>query len=260
MLVVAAYSLFPFVWALIVSFSDPGQGSLLSRFTLVHYQTILNFEDETYAIFFRSIFNSIVVCGAVTALSLFLGALAAYALGRYRFRGQYLLRYVILAMTIFPTIAVLPSLLIRIKSLNAPSDMLELSLVYPLFILPGIIWYLIAFFELLPPQIEEAAFVDGATPFQTFVRILLPITLPAIVTQGLLNFLALLNEYLFALSFKGNPLEVLVPVALADLRGAGATNNELMAASIIVTIPILLIVLFLQRAIIGETTQGAVKG
>lgn len=250
---IAAYSLFPFIWALFVSF-DMGSGS----FTLAHYNAV--FTGPNSRVFLISIWNSILVCGIVTLLSLFLGSLSAYALGRYKFRGRYLVRYMILATTIFPTISVLPSLLTRIKALGLPGVLSELMLVYPLFILPSIIWQLITFFERLHPEIEEAAFVDGATAFETFVHILLPITMPVLVTFGLLSFLALLNEYLFALSFGADQSQLMIPVALSRIRASGASQEVLMAASIVVTIPILVIVLFLQGAIIGNTTEGAVKG
>ena len=256
------YSLFPFYWAINTSLKSKEEATgsvtyLPQSPTEESYISILS--DTT---FLRSIFNSVLVAGAATFISLAVGALAAYALGRLNFRGRHAMRYVILAMNIFPTISILPSVLARINDLGLFGSLSALVITYPLFVLPVIVWTLIVFFRELPEDIEQAAFVDGASSLQTFTLVFLPITLPILVTTGLLSFISLLNEYLFALTFTAiDPSQRTVPVAMYFLKSSGATSvADIMAASMIVTIPIVVIVLLLQRAIIGDVTEGAVKG
>ena len=256
------YSLFPFYWAINTSLKNETEVTgpvtyLPETMTATNYEAIL-----THDLFMRSILNSLMVAGVATLLSLGVGVFAAYALGRLRFRGRHAMRYIILAMNIFPTISILPSVLARINDLGLFGSLTSLVVTYPLFVLPVIVWTLVVFFRTLPVDLEQAAFVDGASSVQTFTKVLLPITLPVLVTTGLLSFISLLNEYLFALTFTAiNPSQRTVPVAIAFLSGQ-ATHPiaETMTASMVVTIPIIVIVLLLQRAIIGDVTSGAVKG
>jgi trehalose/maltose transport system permease protein len=258
------YSLFPFYWAINTSLKSAAEVTGLVTYfpaslTFGNYESVLGNE-----LFLRSIINSIFVSGTATLLSLAVGIFAAYALGRLQFRGRSAMRYIILAMNIFPTISILPSVLARINDLGLFGSLSALVITYPLFVLPVIVWTMVVFFRALPPEIEQAAFVDGATPIQTFTKVLLPLTMPVLATTGLLSFISLLNEYLFALTFTSiDPTQRTVPVALAFLSGQSATQNpvaEIMAASIVVTIPVTVVVLLLQRAIVGDTSAGAVKG
>lgn len=256
------YSLFPFYWAINTSLKNETEVTgpltyLPETLTTTNYETII-----TRDLFMRSILNSLMVAGAATLLSLAVGVFAAYALGRLRFRGRHVMRYIILAMNIFPTISILPSVLERINDLGLFGSLTSLVVTYPLFVLPVIVWTLVVFFRTLPVDLEQAAFVDGASSIQTFTKVLLPITLPVLITTGLLSFISLLNEYLFALTFTAiDPSQRTVPVAIAFLSGQAVNPiAETMAASMVVTIPITIIVLLLQRAIIGDVTSGAVKG
>jgi trehalose/maltose transport system permease protein len=268
---IAFYMLFPFLWALVSSFKDEAQlqmipATLIPRdpvtngvsFSLKNYRAI--FSDPT---FIRGLFNSTIVAGVTTALALTVGAFAAFALGKLRFRGRKISLYIILAMTMFPQVTVLTGLYAVINAMNLPA-IASMILSYMLFTLPFTTWVLTSFFKELPVELMQSAQVDGATPFQSFRFILLPLTAPALVTTGLLAFIAAWNEYLFALTFTSiEPTARTVPVAIALFSGTVARQEpfgEIMAAAIIVTIPIIVLVLYFQKRIVAGLTAGAVKG
>jgi trehalose/maltose transport system permease protein len=226
--------------------------------TLQNYQAVWRNQNFT-----RGLINSVIVAVTTTAISLAIGAFAAFALGKLRFRGKTPSLYIILSMTMFPQIAVLTGLYAVIRQLNLPA-MPSMILSYMLFTLPFTVWVMTAFFKGLPTEIMQSAQVDGASPFQTFYMILLPLTAPALVTTGLLAFIQAWNEYLFALTFTTiEPDARTVPVAIALFTGEIARQEpfgEIMAAAVVVTLPLLVLVVFGQRKIVAGLTAGAVKG
>ncbi|MDM7324403.1 MAG: carbohydrate ABC transporter permease [Thermus sp.] len=261
---VVVYSVFPFYWALISSFkpsdalfaSDPS--FLPLPFTLDHYRNVF-----IQANFGRNLLNSVIVAGGATLLSLTLGVLAAYALGRLPFPPKNAVLYLVLAMTMFPQIAVLGGLFMLLRQMGLFNTHLGLILSYLLFTLPFTIWVLVGYFKGLPRELEEAAYVDGATPLQTLVRIMLPLTGPGLVTTGLLAFIAAWNEYLFALTFTVGDRVRTVPPAIASFGGATPFEipwGSIMAASVVVTVPLVVLVLIFQHRIVAGLTAGAVKG
>lgn len=263
-LIIAVYTLFPFYWALNSSFKGEqeimGPATYLpANPTLINYQSV--FSDNN---FLRAMVNSAVVAGTTVVLALLVGSFAAYALGRIQFRGRTLLLYAVLSMTMFPQISILSGLFAIVKDLGVFGSPLALIFSYPIFTLPFTVWVLTSFFRGLPGEIEQAAYVDGATTFQTFYMILLPLTAPALVTTGLLAFIAAWNEYLFALTFTiTDPASYTVPVAIALFSGKIARQEpiaEVMAAAMVVTFPLLAMVLVFQNRIVEGLTAGAVKG
>jgi trehalose/maltose transport system permease protein len=255
------YSLFPVVWGLSTSFKTEAEVEATPLTYLPQQPTFENYSAALQNnIFLRSILNSVIIATGATLLSLVLGGLAAYALGRYSFRGRSMMRYVILAMNLFPTIAVLPSLFNTMSSLGLIGNISSLIITYPIFTLPTITWSLIVFFQRLPPDIEQAAFVDGASTWQLFYKILLPISAPVLFTTGIITFVGTWSEYLLALSFVApNPDAFNVTVAIEFLR-SNVTPGELMAMSVLLSLPLLVVIYFTQRNAIKETTAGAVKG
>lgn len=269
--VIAIYLLFPFYWAINSSLKSeaqlqmtpgtylprsPGDGSLDLYFQ--NYSAV--FQNQR---FLNGLKNSVIVAVSTTALSLVIGSFAAFALGKLRFRGKEPSLYLILSMTMFPQVAVLAGLYAVIRTLSLdPIPSMILS--YMLFTLPFTTWVMTSFFEGLPTELMQSAQVDGATPFQTFYMILLPLTLPALVTTGLLAFINAWNEYLFALTFTTiAPDARTVPVAIALFTGQVSFQEpfgEIMAAAILVTIPLLVLVLIFQQRIVAGLTAGAVKG
>ena len=261
---IAIYALFPFYWAFNTSLKT--EDEMFSRATYVpqaptldNYRAVL--QDDTFLLALR---NSAFVSSTTALLSLAVGSFAAYALGRLRFRGRTALLYMVLSMTMFPAISILSGLYTVVREFGVFGTPFALILTYPVFTLPFTVWVLTSFFRGLPEEIEQAAIVDGATPFQRFRMILLPLLAPALVTTGLLAFVSSWNEYLFALNFTiTNPAAQTVTVAIAQFSGVEAMQEpiaEIMAAAMIVTIPLVALVLIFQNRIAEGLTAGAVKG
>jgi trehalose/maltose transport system permease protein len=262
--VIFVYLIFPFYWAFISALKTQAE---LIRTPATYWPTnptLRNFEAVFQnRAFIRGLVNSIIVAGSVTLLSLVVGSFAGFALGKLRFRGRTPSLYIILAMTMFPQIAVLAGLYAVITVLGMPA-LPSLILSYMIFTLPFTVWVLTAFFKGLPTSLLQAAQVDGASTMQTFVQILLPLTAPALVTTGLLAFIQAWNEYLFALTFTSiSPAARTVPVSIALFSGQVAREQpfgEIMAAAIVVTVPLIALVLVFQNRIVEGLTAGAVKG
>lgn len=262
--VMFVYLMFPFYWALVSALKS--QPELIrtpatlwpAEPVLTNFKAVLS-NDR----FVRAMLVSTLVASCVTLLSLAAGSFAGYALGKMRFRGRSPSLYVILAMTMFPQIAVLAGLYAVIRLLALPA-IPSMILSYLLFTLPFTVWVLTSFFKGLPDSLLQAAQVDGATLFQAFRHVLLPLTAPALVTTGLLAFIQAWNEYLFALTFTViDPPARTVPVAIALFTGEIARQEpfgEIMAAAVIVTIPLVVLVLVFQQRIVAGLTAGAVKG
>lgn len=269
--IVAIYLLFPFYWAINSSLKTESQlqmtpATFIPRSpdtneispTFQNYRAV--FQNDR---FIQGLINSAIVAVSTTLIALSVGAFAAFALGKLRFRGKTPSLYLILSMTMFPQVAVLTGLYAVIRTLGLPA-IPSMILSYMLFTLPFTVWVLTAFFQGLPTEIMQSAQVDGATPFQTFYMILLPLTAPALVTTGLLAFINAWNEYLFALTFTTiEPDARTVPVVIALFTGQISRQEpfgEIMAAAVVVTIPLIILVLVFQRKIMEGLTAGAVKG
>lgn len=261
---IAFYTMAPFFYAISISFRTNSQVLTGARYlpedggTLANFQNLLGSDR-----FLHIMFNSAIVSTVVVLISLVIGSFAAYALGRVQFRGRMIILYLVLAMTMFPQISILSGLFTIVNDLGIYGSLLSLIFSYPIFTLPFTVWVLTSFFQGLPAEIEQAALVDGASPFQTFWRILVPLTAPALVTTGLLAFIAAWNEYLFALTFTIiNDGARTIPVEIANFSGFSFETPiaDRIAAAVVVTIPLLVLVLIFQRRIIEGLTAGAVKG
>jgi len=254
-------STFPLYYALVSSFKS---GSALfqvsywpERIDVSNYVSV--FREQPFG---RNILNSVLVATAVVALSLFLGVTAAYALGRVPMRGRGLLLLTILSVSMFPQVAVLSGMFELIRWLGLYNAWTGLVLANLMLTLPFTVWVLTTFMGALPRDLEDAAFVDGATPWIVVRRIFLPLMGPAMVTTGLLAFIAAWNEFLFALTFTLSNDQRTVPVAIALLTGGSQHElpwGHIMAASVIVTLPLIGLVLVFQRRIVAGLTSGAIK-
>jgi len=261
-LVIAVFALFPFYYAILTSFksgTDIFIVDYLPRvFSLANYTQVL-----TTGTFLQNLLNSVFTSTIVVVISLFLGVTAAYSLARIQFRGRRLLLLTILSVSMFPQIAVLAGLFEMVRWFGLYNSLWSLVLAYMIFTLPFTVWVLTAFMRDLPIEVEEAAIVDGASSWVIISKVFLALMWPALVTTGLLAFIAAWNEFLFALTFISSNNVRTVPVAIALL--SGATEHEIpwgsiMAASVIVTIPLVVLVLIFQRKIVSGLTAGAVKG
>ena len=258
------YLVFPFYWAVNSALKTQSELFQTPATYWPEAPTLRNFEAVLQNPgFIRGLGNSLIVAGSVTLLSLVVGSFAGFALGKLRFRGRTPSLYLILAMTMFPQIAVLAGLYAVIRVLGMPA-LPSLVLSYMIFTTPFTVWVLTAFFKGLPVSLLQSAQVDGASTFQTFHKILLPLTAPALVTTGLLAFIQAWNEYLFALTFTTiAPQARTVPVAMALFAGQVAREEpfgEIMAGAIVVTVPLIILVLVFQNRIVAGLTAGAVKG
>ncbi len=255
-------AVFPFYYAVLTSLKS---GTALfrvdywpSELSLANYAAVVSAGS-----FVRNLGNSLLVATLVVAISLLFAITAAYALGRVRFRGRSLLLLTILSVSMFPQIAVLAGLFELIRGIGIFNTPLALIFSYMIFTLPFTVWVLTTFMRDLPVEIEEAAIVDGASPWVIITRVFMPLMWPALVTTGLLAFIAAWNEFLFALTFTSSDVQRTVPVAIALLSGSSNFEipwGNIMAASVIVTVPLVVLVLIFQRRIISGLTAGGVKG
>ncbi len=266
-LAVAAICLFclaPMLWQVLTSFKFNQDIAALpnvyipTRLTLAHY-----IELFTRRPFWRYILNSAIVAIASTLVCLALGAPAAYALARLRPLGRRWVQAGIVLVTLFPGILLLQGLLEMVQWLRLGNNYLALILPYTAINLPLTILVLKSFFQQLPRDLEDAAKVDGYTTGQMLVQIVLPMTLPALVTTGILTFIFAWNEFIFALSFITEETMKTIPVAAAQIGGTTVFEipyGPIAAATVAGTLPLVVLVLLFQRKIVQGLTAGAVKG
>jgi trehalose/maltose transport system permease protein len=261
LLVITVVAVFPFYYAIVSSLKEPSQLFEVTYLPTLNFDNYVNvFAEQPFA---RNIFNSLFVAVVVVAISLGLGTTAAYALGRVNFRGRGALLLTILSVSMFPQVAVLSGMFELIRALGIYNSLAGLILANLILTLPFTVWVLTTFMRELPKELEEAAYVDGATPLTVVRRVFLPIMWPALVTTGLLAFIAAWNEFLFALTFTLSNEMRTIPVAIALITGASQYElpwGNIMAASVIVTVPLIVLVLIFQRKIVSGLTAGAVKG
>ncbi len=252
---------FPMYWMAVASLSPESQlfdePSWVPRTLILDHYRALFTERQ----FWVPVRNSLVVAGATTALAIVVGTPAAYALARLRFPGRRTLLAAILAVSVFPQIAVVSPLYLLLRTLGLIDTFPGLVLPYLTFSVPLAVWLMTGFFRQLPRELEEAALIDGASRIRAAVEIMLPLGAPAIATTGILTFLYAWNEFLFALSFTLGPSRQTVPVAIALFRGQYQVPwGQVLAAAVVASLPVAVVVLAFQRRIVAGLTAGAVKG
>ena len=263
-LLIAVFCLFPFYFAIVTSLKS---GTELFSTTLWpaapsmrNYVALFTVAEQPFG---RHIFNSLGVSTIVVIVSLFLGVTAAYALGRITFKGRGLLLLTVLAVSMFPQVAVLSGMFELMQAIGFYNHWWGLTLPYMVFTLPFTVWVLTTFIRDLPKELEEAAIMDGCSPWGVLTKVFMPLMWPAMVTTGLLAFIAAWNEFLFALTFVLDNSDRTVPVSISLISGADKYEipwGKIMAASVLVTLPLIALVLMFQRKIVGGLTSGAVKG
>jgi multiple sugar transport system permease protein len=261
-LAIAVFCLFPFYWLINVSLKTGTDLSESNLFppnpTLDNYDSIFKNGDFTSAIR-----NSVIVTSITTILALIVGSFAAYALARLRFPNKFLLLAVILSISTFPPIAIAAPIFKLWTEIGFYDTYIGLILPYLTFALPLAIYILTSFFKEIPKELEEAALVDGATYFQAFRKVVLPLAAPGLVTAGLLTAFFVWNEFLLAQTLTSSPKAFTVPVAVANFTGSQKFEiplGTISAASVVITIPLVLAVIIFQKRIVAGMTAGAVKG
>jgi multiple sugar transport system permease protein len=256
------FCLFPFYWLINTSLKT-GQDLSSARLvppspSLDNYKSIFENSDFTTALR-----NSVIVAGITTVLALTIGSFAGYALARLRFRFKFLLLAIILSITTFPPIAIAAPLFKFWTDLDIYDTLYGLIPPFLAFTLPLTIYVLASFFREIPRDLSEAALVDGATHFQAFRKVVMPLAAPGLVTAGLLSFIWAWNEFLLAITLTSSPEARPVPPALAFFVGSQEFEvplGTITAATVVVTVPLVVLVLIFQKRIVAGLTAGAVKG
>ncbi|HEX2863226.1 MAG TPA: carbohydrate ABC transporter permease [Deinococcales bacterium] len=258
------YTIFPFYWSIATALTPANQifqahvRYFPSDPTFQNFVTV--FTNQPFA---RNLLNSLIVAGGTVVLSLAIGTVGAYALGKFHFKGKAVVMYTILSVSMFPQIAVLSGLFTLVRGFGLYNTWWGLIFSYLIFTLPFTVWVLTSFVREIPDELQEAAVVDGASTMQVLTKVLLPVMAPAMVTTGLLAFINAWNEFLFALTFTVDNKARTVPVAIALFSGNSNYESpwaQIMAGSVVVTVPLIILVLIFQNRIIAGLTAGAVKG
>ncbi|MCX5215241.1 carbohydrate ABC transporter permease [Kitasatospora sp. NBC_00240] len=260
--VVVLYALFPVWWIVALSFKDPStltDGNFIPRkWTWENYHGIFQTSEFT-----RALINSIGIAVIATTIAVVLGTMAAYAVARLRFPGKRALIGMSLLIAMFPPISLVSPLFNIERVLGIFDTWIGLIIPYMTFSLPLAIYTLSAFFREIPWDLEKAAKVDGATPWQAFRLVIAPLAAPGVFTTGILVFIFCWNDFLFAISLTSTTAARTVPAAIAFFTGSSQfqqPTGSIAAAAVVITVPIVIFVLLFQRRIVAGLTAGAVKG
>jgi multiple sugar transport system permease protein len=259
---IVVFCLFPFYWLINLSLktgADLSDSSLIPPHpTLANYKSIFQNGDFT-----RALLNSAIISLVTTALAIVVGSFCAYALARLRFRGKFWILALVLSITTFPAIAIAAPLFRLWSDIGIFNTLIGLIIPNLTFALPLAIYILVSFFKEIPKDLEEAALVDGATHFMAFRKVVVPLAAPGLATAGILTFIATWNEFLLAITLTSSPRARPVPAAIAFFTGSTQFEipyGTITAASVVISVPLILLVLLFQKRIVAGLTAGAVKG
>lgn len=252
---------FPFYYDLITAIKLPID--IFGKFSLwpkkISLQSfVLVFTNRPFANF---LCNSFVISSLTTIFSIIVASFTAYAVARLKFKGKSIVLGLVLAVSMFPQISTISPIYMFMKVMGLRDTYAGLVIPYITFALPLAIWNLSTFFKEIPFELEESAKIDGASPMQAFIKVILPLTAPGTFTTAILVFIAAWNEYLFALTINTKDVRKTVPVAISMFSAQFTVPwGEISAATIIVTVPLIVMVLIFQKKIVSGLTAGAVKG
>ena len=269
MALIVLYCILPFYWMIVSSLRDPSQGRstdfIPNPVSVQNFAGVFSGQNN----FGRSLINSLIVSGTTTVLTLLFGIVAAYALARLAFRGKGAVLWLIMACSMFPIVVLIPPLLKMFSSTEPFQWFPRWIDTYQAVIIPGLsfglplaVWNLTAFFKQLPVELEQAAMVDGCTPGVAFRKVILPLAAPGVFTTAIIVFIGSWNEYLLALTFLQAADRQTATVAISKFTGTTGFDTPygtIMAAGVIVTVPLLIAVLLFQRRIVAGLTAGGVK-
>jgi multiple sugar transport system permease protein len=256
------FCLFPFYWMVNISLKT---GTELSSADLLppspsldNYESIFKNSDFT-----MGLRNSAIVALSTTVLALIFGSFAAYALARLKVKGKFWILAVVLSVSTFPGISIAAPLFKLWTDIGLYNTLWGLIIPNLTFALPLTIYTLTSFFRQIPKELEEAALVDGATRFQAFYKVVIPLAAPGMATAAILTFIAAWNEFLFAITLTSSQSARTVPAAIAFFTGSTEFEQPLgtiSAASVVISVPLIIMVLLFQKRIVAGLTAGAVKG
>jgi len=262
--IILVWCLLPVVWIGMVSLKPVAETTTGSpqffpkTWTILNYKDIVKNDD-----FLRALLNSFGISIIATVLAVIFATLAAYAIARLEFRGKRLVLSLALAIAMFPVVSLISPLFDMWRTFHLFNTWPGLIIPYMSFTLPLSIWTLSAFFREIPWEMEQAAQVDGATAWQAFRKVIVPLAAPGVFTAAILTFFFAWNEFVLALSLTSTTASRTVPAQMSFFVGPDPFNppySQLATASVIVTVPVIVIVLLFQRKIVAGLTSGAVKG
>lgn len=262
--IIVLFAVFPFVWILSTSFKHSSEIYSTPTFipsepTLDGYSDILFKESKNFD-FKIWVRNSVLVSVGTTIFSLVIATLGGYGISRYRFKGRGFLSYFILMTQVVPASLLIIPLYVTMNTLGLIDTLASLVLAYTTFSIPFCTWMMKGFFDSIPRSLDEAAMVDGCGPFRAYVRVVLPLTMPGLVATGIFSFISGWNEYLFASIFVQRYQNWTIPRGIASFIGQYSTNwAAVMAGAALITVPIVVIFLLLQKYLVSGMTAGAVK-
>jgi trehalose/maltose transport system permease protein len=261
-LVILVYTLLPIVWMLSLSLKPGGDifnhSFFPTNWSLDNYRTVFKTD-----LFTSALRNSIGISLLSTIIGVVVAMFAAYAIARLDFPGKKFILSTALAIAMFPVVALVGPLFNLWRAIGLFDTWPGLIIPYISFALPLSIWTLSAFFREIPWEMEQAAQVDGATPWQAFRKVIVPLAAPGVFTTAILAFFACWNDFVFGVSLTSTNNARPVPAALAFFTGASQFQQPtaaIAAAAIVVTIPVVIVTLLFQRRIVAGLTSGAVKG
>jgi multiple sugar transport system permease protein len=259
---IVVFCLLPFYWLVNISLKTGPDLSTADVFpphpSLDNYSSI--FKNSSFT---RALANSAIVSLTTTFIGVIVGSFAAYALARLKMRGKFLLLGIVLSITTFPQIAIAAPLFKLWADIGLYNTLIGLIIPYLTFALPLSIYILVSFFREIPRDLEEAALVDGATNFEAFRKVVVPLAAPGLATTAILTFIAAWNEFLLATTLTSSTAARTVPVAISQFTGSSQFEVPLgtqSAASVVISIPLIVLVLLFQKRIVAGLTAGAVKG
>jgi ABC-type glycerol-3-phosphate transport system permease component len=265
LIVVLIIALGPFYWTAITSIKVDSEINTSPPTLFPQSFTANNYSQAFLSVqpaFAKDLLNSTVVAIVTTILALIFGSICAYAIARTKFRGKAGVLAIILSVQMFPLIALVgPLFVFFTNTLNVYNTYVALIIPYLVISLPVTVYFLTSFFRELPPDLEEAARMDGCSRLGSLWRIILPLAAPGVFTTAILSFITVWNDFLFGLTMTADATAQTVTVAIPLFNGEHQIAfGEVSAAAIIVTVPLVIMVLFLQRRIVSGLTAGAVKG
>jgi arabinogalactan oligomer/maltooligosaccharide transport system permease protein len=260
-------AIYPVLWVVKMALSssqtlDSSPSPIPKEFSLANFRAVMGTQDtEGHWLFGRQLFNSLAVAGATTLIGLLLACTAAYAFSRFRFPGREAGLGALMLTQLFPGVVMLIAMYRILNALHLLNSLAGLTVVYASTSVPFSTWMLKGYFDTIPKEMEESAYVDGASRWTTFWRVVLPLTRPALVVTALFSFMTAWNEFILANTLMGDALHYTLPVALQQQVGEFHTNwGQFAAGAIITSAPVMLLFYALQKHLVGGLTSGGVKG
>ena len=266
--VMSLFSIFPVWWVVSMAFDADATAGVLrvfpAHFSFAAFQSVIAHPTEIDGLsFWQLLWNSTLLSAGTTVIGIVLGASAAYAFSRFRFPGRNAGLMSFLVLQMFPAVASIAPLYVLLSSLHVRTSLLGLAIAYAAGTLPFAIWNLKGYFDTVPKDLEEAALIDGCTQTMAFIKVILPLSAPAMAVTALFGFMTGWTEIVLAWTMLENPKTFTLAMALYGMVGQYSTTkpwNEFAAMSIIISLPVVIVMLLLQRFIVGGLTSGAVKG